>query len=73
MELRGAGHEEGKKLMIVYKINFLPSLSQKDGSLMEAIANCDELEIFETDAVKDLIDYKWSSYASSIHILGFIF
>ena len=59
--------------MIVYKINFLPSLSEKDGSLMEAIANSDELAVFETDAVKDLIDYKWSAYASSIHILGFLF
>ena len=69
----GSESEEGKKLMIVYKINFLPSLSDEDGTLMEAIANSTELEIFETDAVKDLLDYKWSAYASSIHILGFLF
>lgn len=37
----------------------LTSLSNEDGTIMEAIANSEELEIFETEAVKDLIDYKW--------------
>ena len=50
---------EGKKLMIVYNLNMLTSLSNEDGTIMEAIANSEELEIFETEAVKDLIDYKW--------------
>lgn len=50
--------------MIVYNINLLTSLSDEDGTIMEAIANSDELEIFTTEAVQDLIDYKWQAYAN---------
>ena len=42
----------------------LTSLSDEDGTLMEAIANSEELEIFDTEAVRDLIDYKWQAYAN---------
>jgi maltodextrin utilization protein YvdJ len=69
----GKASDEGKKLMIVYNLNMLTSLSNEDGTLMEAIANSEELEIFDTDAVKDLIDYKWQAYANQIHMFGFLF
>jgi|DEB0MinimDraft_12_1074336.scaffolds.fasta_scaffold97663_2 hypothetical protein len=38
---------------------------------MEALANCDELSVFEIDAVKDIIDYKWEVFASKVHTRGF--
>ena len=39
---------------------------------MQAISESDELELFETDLVVDLIDYKWDRYARSRHIFGFL-
>ena len=39
---------------------------------MQAISESDELEIFETDMVVDLIDYKWECYARNRHIFGFM-
>lgn len=37
----------------------LTSMSEEDGTIMDAIANSEELSIYETDLVKDLIDFKW--------------
>jgi hypothetical protein len=41
-----------------------------DVSLMELCADTEELEIFETDAIKDIIDFKWRVYGRSHHFLG---
>ena len=35
---------------------------QNDGSLMDAIAESDEAEIFRTECVIDLIDFKWNKF-----------
>lgn len=48
----------------------MTSMSQDDGSLMEAIANSDELEIYQTQLVKDVIDYKWITFAKNQQLLG---
>lgn len=45
-------------------------MSQEDGSLMDAVANSDELSIFETDTVRDMIDYKWYRFAKKQHLFG---
>jgi hypothetical protein len=37
----------------------LTSVSEEDGDLMSAIADSNELSIFETDLIRDMIDYKW--------------
>ena len=37
----------------------MTSMSQERGSLMDAIADSEELEIFKTDLIKDMLDYKW--------------
>jgi len=42
----------------------------EDGTIMNAVANSDELRIFETDMIKEMIDYKWTSFARNIHYLG---
>ena len=38
-----------------------------DSDLMEAICNTDELEVFTTDSVMYMIDYKWEAYAQKSH------
>lgn len=45
-------------------------MSEEDGTIMDAIANSDELSIYETDLVKDLIDFKWLTYARRQHLFG---
>ena len=46
------------KKKIKYKIN---SLTEDD--IITGIANSEELKIFETETVKDMIDYKWEKFA----------
>lgn len=38
-------------------------MSEKNGQIMQAISESDELNIFTTDLIKDLVDYKWDNYA----------
>jgi hypothetical protein len=40
---------------------------------MEAIAMSNELEIFRTACVKDLIEFKWNEFARAVHMSGFYF
>lgn len=39
---------------------------------MQALSESEELSIFETDLVMDLIDYKWETYARRQHLFGFL-
>lgn len=48
-------------------------MSSEDGQLMPAIADSDQLKIFECDVVRDLIDYKWQRFARIVHVRGLIF
>jgi len=43
-----------------------------DTSLINAISQSDELEIFDTLAVRMMIDFKWEQYAKGIHMMGCI-
>jgi len=58
---------------INYQINILPSMSQKSGSLIDAIANSDELEIFHTDVIMDMVEFKWKQFALGQHKVGCFF
>ena len=49
----------------------MPSVSEETGTLMEALANTDELSIFEIEAIQDIIDYKWETFAANVHTRGF--
>ena len=40
-------------------------------SLMQVLSHTNELDIFDTDLVADIIDYKWKSYAYKIHSMAF--
>ena len=52
-----------KEFKIKYTLNFLTSMSQADGSLIESIAHSEELPIYQTQLIKDVIDYKWATFA----------
>ena len=41
-------------------------------SLFECLAGCNELAIFETDLIRDLIDYKWRTFAFYQHLAALI-
>ena len=40
---------------------------------MEGIALSNELDIFRSDCVQDLIEFKWNSFARAVHMSGFYF
>ena len=42
----------------------------EDGSLMNALGDVEELEIFDNKVVKDLIEFKWKQYAGKFHYIG---
>ena len=64
LELQGKFNtNEQKVFKIKYNLNILGSVSEKNGQLMEAIAASEELSIFTTDLVMDLIDFKWERFA----------
>jgi hypothetical protein len=48
-------------------------MAAEDGySLINALANSseDQLDIFDTDVVRDLVQYKWSTFAAKAHWLS---
>ena len=67
--------QDDKRYKIEYHLNILPNITEdfeKGDSLMDALEDSEELDIFVTDIVRDIIDYKWSSYAFKIHMLAAI-
>jgi hypothetical protein len=38
--------------------------------LIESIANSNELSIFETKLITDMIDYKWDNFGQFSHLIG---
>ena len=59
-----------KVFKIKYQLNLLTSMSEKNGQIMNAIASSKEISIFQTDLIKDMIDYKWKAFAQSTHFFG---
>jgi hypothetical protein len=55
---------------IKYQLNLITSMSEEDGTLMNAVADSEELGIFKTDMIMDMIDYKWKTYARNQHLFG---
>lgn len=62
-----------KVFKIKYKANILPMVCEDNGRLTNAIAESEELAIFQTELVKDLIDYKWQVFALRQHTIGLVF
>lgn len=55
---------------IKYNLNILPSVSEQQATLMQAISDSEELSIFTTPLIQDLIDYKWDRFAFQQHLMG---
>lgn len=72
MEDKTGQKSTAKVFKIQYQCNLLTSVSEEDGELMSAIAESNELPIFETDLIKDMIDYKWQAYSANMHRFGAI-
>ena len=61
---------------INFAINLLPSVFENEATettLMDALANCDELEVFKNTGIQEIIDYKWNAFAAASHKRGFYF
>lgn len=50
----------------------MPAMNEETeaGYLMDALSASDELELFKTPIVRDLISFKWKQYAGRIHTFG---
>lgn len=55
---------------IKYTLNVLPSMLEDDGRIIAALAQSEEMDIFNCPAVKELIQFKWQSYARAKQCLG---
>lgn len=62
-----------KVFKVKYHTNILPMVDESEGRLINAIAESDELSIFETHLVQDLVDYKWNNFALRQHSIGLFF
>ena len=49
------------------------SNQESTADLMEALCGSDELDIFNSEAVCTMIDYKWAKYGFRSHFYGCIF
>jgi len=64
-------HDEDAKLYkIGYILNLLPNIDESNDSLMEAVGETDELDIFECKVLRDFIEFKWYMYAGKFHYIG---
>jgi hypothetical protein len=60
--------KEGTRLIkINYQCNMLTAMSEHCGRLMDVIADSDEMSIFQSDVIIDVIDFKWNKFAKNVH------
>ena len=45
-------------------------MSEEEGQLIGAISESEELRIFETDLIREVIDFKWDAFAAKQHRFG---
>jgi hypothetical protein len=80
-ELDSKDFDSTKIKKVVYTINLLLQAGMyiqgpdnekvnEEVSLMQLCTDSEELEIFETDALKDIIGFKWDSFGRRHHMLG---
>lgn len=48
-------------------------MMEDKGTLMDTLGGTDELSIFECKALITYIEFKWTTYAASIHQVGALF
>jgi len=49
----------------------LSSMSEEDYKLIDAISGSNDLDIFSTDIIMDLVDFKWERFGKKVHKFGF--
>lgn len=54
---------------IKYSLNLLTSTRNDEYSLMDLLANTDQIEVFDTLPVQDLIEFKWRAYSQHFHFV----
>ena len=69
----GSADRTNRTGKIYYQMNFLSSMSEQDGMLMRALCESQELQIFRSDLIIDLIDFRWDCFAAKIQKIGFFF
>lgn len=53
---------------IKYTLNILPSIQENSSNtLVNALGKTDELSIFNSKVLFDLLEFKWQAYAGTIH------
>lgn len=72
--------DKSKVFKIKYSINLLPQVGfyvtnkkvrmHEDVGFMNLLAVSDEIELFHTKAVMDMIEYKWTTYGKGHHLFG---
>ena len=64
--------KQNKKVYkIKYILNLLPGVNYGDEEdMMEILSETDELGIFRTKVVYDLVEFKWNAYGKNVHYLG---
>jgi hypothetical protein len=40
---------------------------------MGLLTKTDEFDIFETEAIQNLVEFKWQNYGRKLHYIGYIF
>ena len=68
----GSFKEMKKVYKVKYTLNILPSMSERVTTLMDALGDTEELDVFECKAVMDMIDFKWLQYSRQVHYMGLI-
>jgi hypothetical protein len=76
------GGKELKVYKIIYSLNLLTTATMsvnrngeinKDGvNLMKSFSNYDYLDVFNTSSLKELIEYKWTSFSFKHHLISFL-
>jgi hypothetical protein len=54
---------------ISYTLNLLPRVDKDhfDGNMMDIFGSTEQLEVFKTKVVQDIIRFKWQSYGQYVH------
>lgn len=83
-----AAVDSSKVYKITYLLNTIPQIGEyvvndpetgknsfcnKDKSLMDMCQDSEELELFNSLAIQDVIDFKWTEFAYRIHLVGCFF
>ena len=71
-ELEARREVNARLFKIKYTLNLLPQIDnyQHHDRFMELLGDTDQIELFQTKVVKDLIQFKWDEYGKNVHYLA---